>query len=76
MPRGSQSRSRTVADVIALLERTAADALNLELSEGRCRTITALAGQALAALEQGPLEERLAALEATLATQRGPKWVA
>jgi hypothetical protein len=40
---------------LARLERTEADALNLERTEGRCRTVTALAGQTLAAIEQGPL---------------------
>lgn len=57
-------RIRSVADVLALLERATVDELRLENSHNRNRTIASLATAALRALEVGELEQRIAALEA------------
>ncbi len=57
-------RIRSVADVLALLERATVDELRLENSHNRNRTIASLATAALKALEVGELEQRLVALEA------------
>lgn len=59
-------RLETVEDVRALLEQTANDLLTLENSINRARTIVALAGVALKALEVGEIEARLAAIEAQM----------
>jgi hypothetical protein len=63
---------QTVAEVLALLERAARDALMLDLSAERCRVLVSVAGQAIAAIEKGSFEDRLAALEqaARLTTRR------
>lgn len=60
-------RIRSVADVLALLERATVDELRLENSHNRNRTIASLATAALKALEVGELERRLEALEAQVA---------
>ncbi len=60
-------RIRTVADVLALLERACMDEMRLENSHSRNRTIASLAMAAIKALEVGELEQRLAQLEEALA---------
>jgi hypothetical protein len=62
-------RIRSVADVLALLERATVDELRLENSHSRNRTIASLATAALKALEVGELERRLEALEAAYEQQ-------
>ena len=57
---------RSVADVVALLERGINDALALENSISRARALGALALAALKALEVGELENRIAVLEGVL----------
>ncbi len=59
-------RIRSVADVLALLEKATVDELRLENSHSRNRTIASLASAALKALEVGELEQRITALEAQL----------
>ena len=57
---------RTVADVLALLERTANDLLTLENSINRGRAVTAVCATFAKCYEVSELGQRLAALEATL----------
>ena len=57
-------RVESMADVIRLLERAVNDALALENSLQRARTLGYLAGAMIKALEVGDLEERVSALEA------------
>ena len=55
-----------MADVVTLLETTINDALSLENSLQRARTIATLANVVIKALEFATLEERVAALELAL----------
>jgi len=56
-------RVQSMADVVDLLERTVNDALKMENSLQRARTIATLAGTIVKALQFATLEERVAALE-------------
>jgi hypothetical protein len=56
----------TMADVVALLQNTINDALSLENSLQRARTIGSLASVIIKALEYATLEERVEALEQAL----------
>ncbi len=56
----------TMADVAALLQHTINDALQLENSIQRARTIGYLAGLLIKALDQAVLEERITQLEHVL----------
>ena len=58
---------RTVEDVFALLEETLADTRLLENGTNRSKVLISIAVAALRAMEVGQLEERLEALEQTLA---------
>lgn len=62
-PVGAPVPLRTVAQIMAVLEQAAGDAMALDNSAERCRVLTSLAGQALKAFEVGELEARLEALE-------------
>lgn len=77
-PKGSTPpatvRLRTVEDVQRLLETLAGDTLRQENSARRTSAAVSVLSLALKALETGELEERLAALEATL--HAGPRAVA
>ena len=55
-----------MADVVALLQDTINDALRLENSLQRARTIGSLAGVIIKALEYATLQERVEALEQAL----------
>ena len=57
---------RGMADVVTLLETTINDALSLENSLQRARTIATLANVVIKALEFATLEERVEALELAL----------
>ena len=57
---------RSVGDVVGLLEHTINDVLALENSLNRARTVGYLATAVVKALELAEMEERVAALEATL----------
>jgi hypothetical protein len=59
-------RLQTIADVLDLLERTANDVLRLENSLSRARTITALCGVVIKAIQDGELEDRVNEILATL----------
>lgn len=61
---------KSAEDVLALIERAANDALKLERSLSRSRTLGSLAAVALKAVEVTELEARIAALE-TLLTNKG-----
>lgn len=61
---------RTLGEVVALLERAINDALGLENSLQRARTVGYLAGVMIKALEAGELEERLAEVERVLKERR------
>ena len=56
----------TVADVMALLERTANDLAGLENSVARARAFIALASTATKTIEVSELEQRLQALESRM----------
>lgn len=60
---------RSVADVLALLERTANDLAGLENSINRARAFVALAAVAVRTIETSELEQRLTALEARLSDE-------
>ena len=62
---------RDVSAVQSILELAIQDALALENSVARSRTLGYLAGQALKVLEVGEFEERLEALEGLLSTEKG-----
>lgn len=64
---------QTMAEVVSLLERTVNDALALENSLQRARTIATLANVVIKALEYATLEERVAALEMALRLREGDK---
>ena len=57
-------RLAAVRDVVALLEVAAGDALGMQPSAVRARTLCNVVAVAIRALEVGALEERVAALEA------------
>ena len=63
----------TMDDVATLLQQTINDTLKLENSLQRARTIGYLAGLVLKALEMSTLEQRVAALEHTLASRELPR---
>ena len=66
MPSHDAPRVRTAGDVLTLLERAIGDAFAGQ-QLARARTVAYLASVALKAIEQGSIEERIAALEARLA---------
>jgi hypothetical protein len=67
----------SVADVRAVLERVTGETLALGNSPARSRTVGALLGVALKAMEVGALEDRIAALEERLSgNYPGPRKVA
>ena len=57
---------KTMQDVVGLLEQAVNDALSLENSLQRARTVGSLASVIIRALEFATLEERVVALEAAL----------
>jgi hypothetical protein len=63
---GEHTSVKTTADVVQLLERTINDALRLENSLNRARTVGYLALAALKAHEMNELADRVAALEMAL----------
>jgi hypothetical protein len=62
-PAGEPVPLRTVAQIMAVLEQAAGDAMALDNSGERCRVLTGICGQAMKALEVGEIERRLEALE-------------
>ena len=63
-------RLREAADVLALLETAANDALSRKAGIQRARCLTYIATAAARAIETASLEERVSALEARLSLER------